>query len=110
MIPYVLSEKCLVRSYGSSKVCVCNKNTCDTIEPVKKGQQGHFLKYTSDASGKRFEQEAGQFVKKSDGKNKIVITPSKVFQKMLGFGGALTDTTAINVMALDKSVQDKFIR
>lgn len=106
----VLSEKCLVREYGPDrKVCVCNKAHCDTIDPLQKLQQGQFVKYTSNKNGLRFEKETGDFVNTSEKENKIFINSGEIFQNIVGFGGALTDSTGINVMSLDEDVRNKLM-
>lgn len=106
----VLSEKCFVRDYGQDrKVCVCNKDHCDTIDPLRKIQQGQFVKYTSNKNSLRFDKETGYFTNIRETKRKIVIKPDKVFQKIIGFGGAFTDATGINLMSLDADVRNKLM-
>lgn len=111
VIPNVFSGKCVpVTVRGDRKICVCNDDYCDTIEPVKKIEQGQFLRYTSDKSGLRFEQESGKFTNTTSSKKKIVIRSGQVFQKIFGFGGAFTDATGDNLMALNPSLREKLIR
>lgn len=106
----VLSEECLVREYGQDrKVCVCNKNHCDTIDPLRKIQQGQFVKYTSSKNGLRFDKETGHFTNADKTKRKIVVKSDITFQKIIGFGGAFTDATGINLMSLDADVRNKLM-
>lgn len=107
----VLSEKCLVREYGpDKKVCICNKDYCDTIDPLQKIEQGQFVKYTSNKNGLRFEKETGNFVNTSKPNNIIYINSDHVYQKIVGFGGALTDATGINLMSLEEDVRNKLMK
>lgn len=106
----VLSEKCLIREYGQDRiVCVCNKDHCDTIDPIQRARHGQFLKYTSNKNGLRFEKETGQFTNAEETAIKIVIKPDERFQKIVGFGGAFTDATGINLMSLDEDVRNKLM-
>lgn len=93
-------------------MCVCNKDTCDTIDPVKKVKQGTFLKYTSNKNGLRFETETGFFKNSTNTRqrNKIVINSNKRFQTIIGFGGSFTDATGINIMSLDEDVRIKLMK
>lgn len=110
-ILHVIPQKCLSRSYGEGRtVCVCNKDHCDTIDPVKKVAQGSYLKYTSNKDGLRFEKEEGNFVKTTDQNNTILILSDKTFQKINGFGGAFTDAVSINILSLEEDVRNKLMR
>lgn len=40
----------------------------------------------------------------------VVIDPSKTYQTVLGFGGAFTDSTGININALPERLQDDLIK
>lgn len=91
-------------------MCVCNETYCDTIAPVTKIGTGLFLKYTSNDEGLRFEKETGNFTTTSYGENRITIDSEKVFQHIYGFGGALTDSTCLNILSLNENVRSKLMK
>lgn len=91
-------------------MCVCNKNHCDTVDPVTKVEYGYYAKYTSNKDGLRFEKETGHFVKTNKSENKIVVDIEDLVQKIHGFGGAFTDATGINIKSLDDDVRTKLMK
>lgn len=104
-------ERCASKSFGQSKiVCVCNQTYCDTIDPVEKIDKGRFFKYTSNEDGLRFNQDTGNFTNTTNSTNKIVINENQVFQSIIGFGGALTDSTCINILSLNENTQLQLMR
>lgn len=107
----IIAQKCLSRSYGKGNiVCVCNKEYCDTIGPVKKLDAGSFWQYTSNKAGFRLEKEMGKFTSNSDARNTITVRQDKSYQVIDGFGGAFTDATGINILSLSNDLQDKLMR
>lgn len=91
-------------------MCVCNSTYCDTLEPLTKVEPGTFLKFTSNQDGLRFEKEIGQFTNTSDSIKKITIKSDEVFQSIVGFGGAFTDSTCINIFSLEEKLQNDLMR
>lgn len=67
------------------------------------------MKFTSNIDGLRFAKQVGRFSKKYDWKNKIRVFPSWKFQSIIGFGGAFTDATGVNIMSLDEDVRNNLM-
>jgi len=63
------------------------------------------------ADGKRFEEEPGfEWQPPKEGSNEaIVLDPSRTYQEMLGFGGALTDASAYMINQLDAGARERFL-
>jgi glucosylceramidase len=91
-------------------VCVCNSDYCDTVPRPEKVEQPQLLVYTSNKAGSRFEQTTGQFEQSKAADNQILINSEQKFQTVLGWGGAFTDATGINIDSLDEQLQEKLLR
>jgi glucosylceramidase len=108
---YCRAEDCLSRDYDhGGTVCVCNSDHCDTIPRPEKVEQPQLLIYTSNKAGSRFEQTTGQFEQSDAPDNQIRIDPAQKFQTILGWGGAFTDATGINIESLDEQLQETLLR
>ena len=107
-------KPCKIRDVGEGrKVCVCNSEYCDTIPRPKKPSKSKFILYTSNKQGLRFHKTTGQFNKKHRSKKSeydIHVNPDQKFQKVIGWGGAFTDSTGINMKTLDKKAQDLIMK
>jgi glucosylceramidase len=68
------------------------------------------VQQTADA--KRFSEEPALKWQPAQGPSNgaIVLDPSRTYQEMLGFGGALTDASAYTVNQLDEQTREKFLR
>jgi glucosylceramidase len=64
------------------------------------------------AGTKRFAEEPALKWQPASGSSAgaIVLDPSRTYQEMLGFGGALTDASAYMINQLDASTREKFLR
>ncbi|XP_053133307.1 lysosomal acid glucosylceramidase-like [Hemicordylus capensis] len=103
---------CNKKYFGhDSIVCVCNRTYCDTQDPVSLPRPGFFVKYESSKSGARLERSEGKF-QDSPFTPDFVLTldTSKRFQRIKGFGGALTDSAAINILSLTPDAQKNLLR
>ncbi|XP_044731278.1 uncharacterized protein LOC123294228 [Chrysoperla carnea] len=105
----IIGNKCIRRDYGeTSFICVCNSNYCDSIEPLPKHlEPNQYVTYTSTKDELRMKQKiitksSFQFRSKPD----IILSRTKTYQKIMGFGGAWTDATGINIADLPKPAQD----
>ena len=105
-------DQCIKRNYGhSSFVCVCNSSYCDeiTIKSLPTSDQVHI--YTSTTKSERF---SFRYINKSPLTNKSSLTinvdRSVKFQKIKGFGGALTDSAAINILSLSLEAKNKLLK
>ncbi|GMR50817.1 hypothetical protein PMAYCL1PPCAC_21012, partial [Pristionchus mayeri] len=99
---------CVSRAFTDGTVCVCNA-TCDTIEPLGSIAFGNAVIYRTDDRGARMDREV---VKQKPQPEGVVIEldPSTVYQGILGFGGAFTDSAGMNIRSLPKEVQDTLLQ
>lgn len=106
---FIIGDECVSRKFGDSVVCVCNATYCDTISEPQL-QQNQFMWYTSTRSGKRMELSVDNF-SESGYENGVHLTVNsdEKYQKIEGFGGAMTDAAAINIRKLSKETQSKLL-
>lgn len=101
-------------------MCVCSSESCDTLEPVQAKANGTYQIYSSDKDTDRFALGQGSVspgIKLNDekvtiyGKTPTTITINRDVkqQEILGFGGAFTDATGINIRQLSEDVQTKLL-
>lgn len=105
-------DGCLALNFGhGSVVCVCNATYCDSLGRTVLPDAGQFLSYVSNKAGSRLMESQGQFQKNSTGAAlRITLNPSQKFQHIKGFGGAMTDAAAINILSLSSGAQDQLLR
>ncbi|MCI4374640.1 hypothetical protein PGIGA_G00008390 [Pangasianodon gigas] len=106
------SDECKARSFGqSSVVCECNATYCDSVGHVSLPAVGHFLSFLSSRAGRRLQREQGQVQKNSTGAAlRITLVPTEKYQHVKGFGGAMTDAAAMNILSLSTRAQDQLLR
>ena len=106
-------QECVKRDFKQgSVVCVCNATLCDDLDPIKKTAKGVVTVFQSSRDGDRFKQiqmKFGDKVGKANKAQTIVIDRPKTYQKIVGFGGAFTDSAGINVKALPDKLQQRII-
>ena len=106
-------QECVKHDFNQgSVVCVCNATLCDDLDPVKKTAKGIVTVFQSSKSGDRFKQielKFGDKVGKANKAQTIVIDRSKTYQKIVGFGGAFTDSAGINIKSLPEKLQQRLI-
>lgn len=94
-------------------VCVCNASSCDSIST-------EYLSLTGEQLGVFQTSEAGDRLAYStvellaDGETssadiEFAIDSSTTYQEIIGFGGAFTDASAINVYLMDDAVQQQLM-
>ncbi|XP_077455890.1 lysosomal acid glucosylceramidase [Stigmatopora argus] len=105
-------NKCVARSFGhDSVVCECNSTYCDSFGSVSLPPLGQYISFTSSMSGSRLEESQGLVRPNSTGAGlKLTLFADKKYQKMRGFGGAMTDAAAINILSLSAGAQDLLLR
>ncbi|KAI4467344.1 glucosylceramidase [Holotrichia oblita] len=104
------ATECLHRDFGyTGTVCVCNAEHCDTIDPITEVPSNQYISYTSNLEGLRFQREVGEFSSTENSKADV-IDRSKRYQEIVGFGGAFTDATGINLDILDEQTREHLIR
>ncbi|XP_076826951.1 lysosomal acid glucosylceramidase [Brachyhypopomus gauderio] len=106
------SDDCQARRFGqSSVVCECNATHCDSVGLVRLPAVGHFLTFTSSQAGSRLQQEQRQVQRNSSGSDlRITLVPTQKYQHVKGFGGAMTDAAAMNILSLSAGTQDQLLR
>ncbi|XP_076653663.1 lysosomal acid glucosylceramidase-like [Halictus rubicundus] len=109
------SDGCVPKSYGHDKiVCVCNATYCDETpeQNPKVPVHGSFYWYVSAKDGRRMsfsEKQYGDCPNTLFGPLTLNVDSSEQYQKILGFGGAFTDSAGINLKKLSKPVVDKLL-
>ncbi|KAK9892233.1 hypothetical protein WA026_019034 [Henosepilachna vigintioctopunctata] len=100
---------CLMREFGKDKiVCVCNAEHCDSLIPdITRGKINVF---TSTIKGARYSKSIHELEKSATAGKLIVIDRTKTYQSIIGWGGAFTDSTGINVNSLPHKVGEKLMR
>ena len=108
------ANDCVPRSFGPDKiVCVCNATYCDATPDnnPKVPEEGNFYWYVSTKKGLRMHMSKSSF--RSCGLflgATLTIDSTKQYQTILGYGGAFTDSTGINIKKLSPATQDQLIR
>ncbi|GMF35793.1 unnamed protein product [Phytophthora lilii] len=91
-------------------VCVCNATSCDSVSTeylsLPSGQVGVFQ--TSKA-GDRLAYSTLEIDIGSDDAADIAVNSATTYQEIIGFGGAFTDSAAINVYLMDADIQQLIV-
>uniref|UniRef100_A0A3P8UKH6 Glucosylceramidase n=1 Tax=Cynoglossus semilaevis TaxID=244447 RepID=A0A3P8UKH6_CYNSE len=105
-------NKCVARNFGfDSVVCECNATQCDDIGSAALPSLGKFSSYLSSMSGSRLEPQLGRIQGNSSGTGlRLTISREQKYQKIRGFGGAMTDAAAINILSLSAGTQEQLLR
>ncbi|XP_077432150.1 lysosomal acid glucosylceramidase isoform X2 [Vanacampus margaritifer] len=120
-------SKCAARSFGhDSVVCECNSTYCDTLGTVSLPPLGQYISYLSSMAGSRLEHSQGPIRPNGTGAGRwcvdhkvrhvspsglrLTLLPHKKYQTMRGFGGAMTDAAAMNILSLSAGAQDQLLR
>ncbi|ETK91600.1 hypothetical protein L915_04864 [Phytophthora nicotianae] len=91
-------------------VCVCSEATCDTI------YNGHLYLsgneagvFTTSKAGDRLTFSTVDMETTANDAADFVIDTTTTYQSIIGFGGAFTDASAINLFLLDSGLQDLLV-
>lgn len=88
-------------------VCVCNATYCDSTPVTDTPDKGTYLWYMSSKFGDRMFLTKGT-VKSSRVDGTIITLNRNIrYQRILGFGGAFTDSAGINIFNISKASQEK---
>lgn len=92
-------------------VCVCDASFCDEPGIIDFPDEGSFTVVTSSEEGLRFNVETFP-VASEETPDAVVVTVNRddVYQTMLGFGGAFTDSAGLSVVSLPSEAQEYFLR
>uniref|UniRef100_UPI00398E5802 lysosomal acid glucosylceramidase n=1 Tax=Pristiophorus japonicus TaxID=55135 RepID=UPI00398E5802 len=112
VLPVTAGKPCDAKSFGgTSVVCVCNATYCDTMGPLVLPEKGRYLLYETNKAGKRLENKTGKVL--TDAKHpglQLTFDVKKKYQRIKGFGGAVTDAAAINILSLSAGSQENLLR
>ncbi|XP_067878884.1 lysosomal acid glucosylceramidase-like isoform X2 [Heterodontus francisci] len=112
VLPVTAGKPCAAKSFGgTSVVCVCNATYCDTMDPLVLPEKGHYLLYETNRAGKRLESRTGEIL--TDAKHpdlQLTFDVKKKYQQIKGFGGAVTDAAAINILSLSAGSQENLLQ
>ncbi|XP_028650908.1 lysosomal acid glucosylceramidase [Erpetoichthys calabaricus] len=105
------TNPCISQSFGhDSVVCVCNATYCDTVGPLNLPDKGQYVSFLSSQTGARLERQIGEIHRVlSYSGLKLTFNTAKRFQRIKGFGGAMTDAAAINIMSLSHRTQNNLL-
>jgi glucosylceramidase len=106
--PTLASHECNVRKEKYGDVCLCTEQHCDSILPLPKALNGsQYVVYTSTKAGLRMQQTIGTVRNHSVKQNKrtIMVDEGTKYQKLLGFGNALTDAAILNYNKMNAATQ-----
>ncbi|XP_078390176.1 lysosomal acid glucosylceramidase isoform X1 [Cetorhinus maximus] len=111
-LPVTAGKPCAAQSFGgTSVVCVCNATYCDTIDPLVLPEKGYYLLYETSKAGKRLESKTGKILTNTKQQGlQLIFDVKKKYQRIKGFGGAITDAAAINILSLSAGSQENLLR
>ncbi|XP_076257707.1 lysosomal acid glucosylceramidase-like [Rhynchophorus ferrugineus] len=99
---------CASREVEYGYVCVCNSTYCDTVPQIEPLSTGQYQIYTTSKNNLGFSSSVGAFSSSSNSTASVQITVanlSDTHQTIIGFGGAFSDSTGINVLSLSEEAQ-----
>lgn len=106
-----MAQECLPQKFKeSSIVCKCNSTHCDFLQIPKSTSDGQFIDVSSDKNGKRFFVQSGTVSTDEDDGVIINVDSAIKYQKIVGFGGAFTDSAGLNIKKLSKEAQENLMR
>lgn len=113
-LPFLLATQtypCVQRETTYGKVCVCNSTYCDTIPEVLNLTSGEYQWYSTSADQLGFNSVSGNFTNSSTSGTTITVPHLKATgPSILGFGGAFTDCTGINVINLSNGSRENWFK
>ncbi|CAG2170493.1 unnamed protein product, partial [Oppiella nova] len=116
-----LRQLCVHRDYGNgATVCVCNQTYCDDLRPITRTPAGVVKLYETSKSGDRFAETELQFLtsvvnstanEPSVASKSVTIQLDRniLYQKIIGFGGAFTDSAGLNIQSLPHEMQRRLL-
>ncbi|GMF35792.1 unnamed protein product [Phytophthora lilii] len=88
-------------------VCVCSEATCDTIYNGHLHLSGNEAGvFSTSKAGDRLTFSTVEMKTAANDAADYVIDTATTYQSIIGFGGAFTDASAINLYTLDSGLQD----
>lgn len=110
----IIANECRHRNYlkNESTVCVCTEHYCDSFAPLKRTKPGIVQQFRTAFFNDRFKYSEINFKDKYPNEESISIRIDKnqTYQKIIGFGGAFTDSAGYNLMKLSEPLRKRLIR
>lgn len=112
----IIKSDCIPKQFAGkdSFVCVCNENQCDYLPKIKQPSEDEVHSFESDKNKNRFKSKvlklSANWQDSPEIDLTITINKQSRNQKIIGFGGAFTDATGINIYKLSSRLQDRLIR
>ncbi|XP_076621014.1 lysosomal acid glucosylceramidase-like [Colletes latitarsis] len=104
--PYTVNDRVVA--------CVCNATYCDDTpdNDPKIPEKGTSYWYVTNKEGLRMEMSKVKFNSGDQSSSNLTLTvdTKKTYQTILGFGGAFTDSTGLNIRKLSPATQYQLIR
>jgi glucosylceramidase len=105
------AAQCVQRQFDhESFVCVCDSTFCDEIGVVSPPADGTYQIFSSSQEALRFAGSSGNVEAAAGAGTVITVDTSAQYQAMIGFGGAFTDSTGINLNELPAAAQELAMR
>ncbi|XP_030640570.1 lysosomal acid glucosylceramidase [Chanos chanos] len=106
------SDQCWAVNFGQdSVVCQCNSTYCDSVGQVVVPVLGQYLGFLSSKAGSRLERRHGPIQPNSTGAVlRLTVVPDQKYQRIKGFGGAMTDAAAMNILSLSPGAREQLLQ
>ncbi|CAG2165024.1 unnamed protein product [Oppiella nova] len=107
-------RECIARKGHDSPYCVCNTTYCDDLDPIVKQPKGTVLVFETNKKGDRLKQTvvkvSTQYTETADESIVLTIDKNTKYQKIIGFGGAFTDASGLNLKSLPQELATNVIK
>jgi len=103
---------CNLRETENGTICVCDSTYCDTVPKIADLTSGQYQLYTTSQANLGFYSTLGNFSNTSEiAVGWVTVADlSRTHQSIIGFGGAFTDATGINIARLSTEAQDLLLQ
>jgi len=99
---------CHYKTFQDGLVCVCNRTFCDTLE-FNLPAEGKLLLVSTNQNGLRFSKSEGDLRRAPFENVPLSIDVASTYQSILGFGGALTGSSAHLFEQVDGALKKQII-
>ncbi|XP_048525973.1 lysosomal acid glucosylceramidase-like [Dendroctonus ponderosae] len=113
LVAVALAENpCSFRATDSGGVCVCNSSYCDSVPSLASLASGQYQLYETSKTNLGFTSTTGSFANSTSEADATVTISNltETYQTILGFGGAFTDATGINLNILTNASREFLIQ
>lgn len=100
---------CNKRQTDNGFICVCDETNCDTVPGIDDLTTDTIKIYTTSASEPGFNVSTLGFVGAESTFGTKVRINNLTRQRIIGFGGAFTDSAAMQILSLPQAAQDKLL-